>query len=90
MNKLPFDLKSHNNNANRVRFNPEDYLQYLEGTDLTDEQARDVLAALWDIMIQFVDLGFQIDTDSESSVQVVGKVTPRLPAGKNNKKGEPS
>ena len=67
MNKLPFEETSTKTNASTVRFNPEDYIEHLEGMDLTDDEARDVLSALWDIMVQFVDLGFQVELDSNAN-----------------------
>lgn len=36
------------------------YEDYLENSDLTDEQKREFLQALWIIMVGFVDLGFGI------------------------------
>lgn len=67
MNKLPFEEKSTKTSSTKVRFNPEDYFEHLEGMDLTDEEAVEVLSALWDIMVQFVDLGFQIEFESDAT-----------------------
>ncbi len=61
MNKLPNKETSSKTNSNAVRFDPEEYIAHLEGMDLTDEEAREVLSALWDIMVQFVDLGFKVE-----------------------------
>lgn len=36
------------------------YEKYLEGSDMTDDQKREFLEALWSIVIGFVDLGFGI------------------------------
>lgn len=79
MNKLPFETISTKNSANRVLFNLEDYLQHLEGMDLTDEEAREVLTALWDIMVQFVDLGFRVENDPNA----IDPDSPSEPCGKN-------
>lgn len=41
-------------------FDAETYLPNLAECDLTDAQARELLAALWSIMVGFVDLGLRI------------------------------
>lgn len=61
MTKKPFDDSNINNNPYRLHFDPQDYVRYLDGMDLTDTDAEALLATLWDIMVQFVDLGFQVD-----------------------------
>jgi len=61
MTKMPFDDKNNNNTQYGIQFDPQEYLHHLEGMELTDDQAEAILATLWGIMIQFVDLGFEID-----------------------------
>ena len=39
----------------------ERYAPYLEDADITDEQKRELIEALWSIMVSFVDLGFGIE-----------------------------
>lgn len=36
------------------------YQDFLEDTDLTDDQKREFIETLWSIMVSFVDLGFGI------------------------------
>lgn len=36
------------------------YEHYLESSDLTETQKRDFLEALWSIIVNFVDLGFEV------------------------------
>lgn len=36
------------------------YAQYLESTDLSDDQKREFLDTLWNIIVNFVDLGFGV------------------------------
>ncbi len=36
------------------------YWHYLDNSDLTDEQKREFLDALWSIIVSFVDLGFAV------------------------------
>lgn len=38
----------------------ERYAPLLEDADITDEQKRELLQALWSIIIGFVDLGFEV------------------------------
>ncbi|ALG91111.1 hypothetical protein TQ29_14100 [Actibacterium sp. EMB200-NS6] len=38
----------------------ERYGDHLEGSDFNDEQAREFLGALWQIMVAFVDVGFSV------------------------------
>lgn len=65
MTKKPFDDSNINNNPYRLHFDPQDYVRYLNGMDLTDTDAEALLATLWDIMVQFVDLGFEVDVRSK-------------------------
>ena len=43
-------------------FDADEYRPYLDGFDLTEEQANELLATLWDIMKAFVELGFGVDS----------------------------
>lgn len=57
------------------------YMNELDGVDLTPEQAAEVLGALFEIMVQFVDLGIgvhalQIGCGKES--EIVGDVALKL------------
>jgi hypothetical protein len=36
------------------------YSEYLEDSDLTDDQKREFIQTLWNIVVSFVDLGFGI------------------------------
>lgn len=38
------------------------YGEYLEGSDLSDDEKREFIQILWDIMVSFVDLGFGIES----------------------------
>ena len=46
-------------------FDAEEYLPYVSEFDLTEEQASELLATLWEIMKAFVDLGFGVDSIHE-------------------------
>lgn len=41
---------------------PDDYLPYLDGFDMSIEQKQAALFALWHIMSAIVDIGFGMDT----------------------------
>ena len=56
------ELTTHNNSSPVCLFDIEKYRQDLEGFDLTDEQARELLQTLWSIMTTFVELGFGVDS----------------------------
>lgn len=43
-----------------VEIDYERYEQYFEDSDLTDDQKREFIAALWSIIVNFVDLGFGV------------------------------
>ncbi len=44
-----------------VRVDLDRYLPYLDDTDLTETQKREMIGALWRVMAAFVDLGFGVD-----------------------------
>jgi len=97
MTKMPFDDKNKNNNQYGIQFDPQEYLHHLEGMELTDDQAEAILATLWGILVQFVDLGFEVDVglnDSASQSKIsnqqaaldnAGRVGGRRPAFKKGK-----
>lgn len=74
MDKLDFNKnasrKSNQETNLRAHFDPVDYVQYLDGMDLTDEEAKEILMTLWDMMVQFVDLGFQMEFNSGEASQI--------------------
>ena len=43
-----------------VEIDYERYEEYLETSDLSDEQKRQFIAALWNVIVGFVDLGFGV------------------------------
>lgn len=52
------------------------YEQYLDSPDLTNDQRREFLEALWTIIVCFVDLGVEIRPE-ESCGQLLGTETLR-------------
>lgn len=55
------DPNSQNNKAApSITLNVDLYAQYLEGTDLTEDQKREFLDTLWNIICEFVALGFNV------------------------------
>lgn len=66
MHKEPFDenaITPHN-----LTFDPQDYIEDLEGMDLTDEEAETLLKTLWEIMILCVDLGLEANPDTQATL----------------------
>ncbi|MEL6113155.1 MAG: hypothetical protein AAFR20_10155 [Pseudomonadota bacterium] len=45
-------------NMAQPELDPSKYFHYLEGSGMSDEQAEEFLRQLWEIMVQFVDIGF--------------------------------
>lgn len=43
-------------------FNVEKYREDMDGFDLTEDQATELLQTLWNIMATFVELGFGVDS----------------------------
>lgn len=43
-----------------LQFDWQDWLPGVEGSDLTDAQKREMIEALWSIVIAFVDLGWEV------------------------------
>lgn len=46
--------------ANALMFDPEELRAHIADLELTEEQATELLATIWSIMVSFVDLGFGI------------------------------
>jgi hypothetical protein len=45
------------------------YAEYLEKSDLDDDQKREFIETLWSIVVSFVDLGFGIDPTQQACGQ---------------------
>jgi len=61
--------------AGSSAFDAEEYLPYLAECDLTEVQAREHLATLWEIMKAFVDLGFGVDSIHQIFPELIGKTS---------------
>lgn len=44
-----------------LTFDADDYREYVQDMNLSDSQEQELLGALWSIIVQFVDLGFEIE-----------------------------
>ena len=64
MNKRHFNKNASKGSKLTVQFDHTDYVHYLDGMDVTDDQAEEMLMTLWDMMVQFVDFGFNLNTDA--------------------------
>ncbi|MEP2890910.1 hypothetical protein [Tateyamaria sp.] len=49
-----------------LAFNWEDWLPYFEEADITDAQKREMIETLWQIVIAFVDLGFELNPHQQA------------------------
>ena len=56
----------------------EKYEHFLETADLSDEQKREFIAALWSIIVAFVDLGFGVHP-AQQAEKTCGKITDSPP-----------
>ena len=56
-------------------FDPADYRDDLAKLDISEEEAAEMLAVLWDIMRAFVDLGWGVDSVSKILPEAFGKTT---------------
>lgn len=45
-----------------LTFDADDYRDYVRDMNLTEEQENELLRTLWSIIVQFVDLGFGIES----------------------------
>ena len=43
-----------------LRFDPKEHLHHLEGFEISDAEKEAFLKCLWEIMVQFVDMGFDL------------------------------
>lgn len=59
--------------SRRIEFDYERYAHHLDELDLTEDQAREILTALWEIMVQCVDLGFGIHPIQQATKQSCGQ-----------------
>ncbi|NQY41449.1 MAG: hypothetical protein HRT80_15295 [Henriciella sp.] len=57
------------NAAPLIEFDPNDFVHHLEGLELSDDQADELIRALAEIMLAFVDLGFGIAPSQKSCGQ---------------------
>lgn len=62
------------------------YEQYLEESDLSDEDKREFIETLWSIVVSFVDLGFGIGPESEIEEFLPSEALDEA-AHNNNKEG---
>jgi hypothetical protein len=52
------------------------YAQHLEDSDLSDEDKREVIEALWTLVVSFIDMGFGVG----SPAQACGKTAQHSPS----------
>ncbi len=63
--------KSPPNPQTTIHFDWQEWLPYVENSDLTDAQKQEMIETLWSIVLTFVDLGWDVcPTPQETSGQV--------------------
>jgi len=58
---LPSTVDGFNQEARKVRFDPEAYAHHIAELDLNEEQKNMLMRTVWDLMVLLVDAGFGID-----------------------------
>jgi len=66
-----------------LQFDPAAYMHFVEDDDLTEEQAVELLRAIWSIVVSFVDLGYGLDPVH----QVVGHFAKEVAALEGDSSG---
>lgn len=56
-----------------LTFNWEDWLPYFEDETISDAQKREMIETLWQIVIAFVDLGFELNPHQQVGQQSCGQ-----------------
>ena len=54
-----------------LRFDWQDWLPYLENSDLPDDKKREFIETLWGIVVSFVDLGFDLNPTQQICGEVI-------------------
>lgn len=54
-----------------VHFNWEDWREYLDDSDIPDDQKRELIETLWAIFTGFVDLGFGLNPTQQICGEVI-------------------
>ena len=62
---LPPNDSPERTNYGGLRFDWQDWLPYLEDSDLPDDKKREFIETLWGIVVSFVDLGFDLNPTQE-------------------------
>lgn len=57
--------------APKLRFDPATYAHYLAEYDLTEEQQLTLMRMVWDFMMMVVDAGFELDSVSLASCELM-------------------
>ncbi len=51
----------------QLQFDWQDWLPFVEGSDLTNDQKREMIETLWSIVLAFVDLGWNVGTQTQEN-----------------------
>ena len=73
------EIEGSQSDTTQIGFDFEKYAHFLEGADLTDDQKRELLAALWNVLSEFVMLGFGVHPIQQACGQLSEKPTKTAP-----------
>lgn len=65
-----------------LAFDADEYLSHTADLDLDEAQARELLAALWTIMVGFVDMGFGLSPITQVIEAAAGEVSDSSRTGR--------
>jgi hypothetical protein len=63
-----------------LTFDPDEFISHIADLELTEDQATELLGAIWSIMVAFVDLGFGIHPVQQAQSARNGDVGKNLAA----------
>ncbi|MEO1330714.1 MAG: hypothetical protein AAFW46_13730, partial [Pseudomonadota bacterium] len=66
-----------------VSIDYERYQQYLDNADLSEQEAREFIEALWSIVVAFVDLGFEVHSAEAGCGKLSKKCSNAAPEAPN-------
>lgn len=64
MTKASSTVEFEDDGAPRLTIDWELYAELLEDSDLTDVEKKEFIETLWSLVVSFVDLGFEISSES--------------------------
>lgn len=76
MTKQNFDPPEQPDTSQCLTLDLDHYQTYLDDPQISDDDKRALIKALWSIIITFVDLGFGIHPAQQTDAEICGQVDP--------------